>query len=50
MRPGIRTGLDYPCVDWGSNPKTGFEVELVKCADVKSAHRLGRSLYLAFTP
>lgn len=36
-------------VDLGSIPKTGFELESVKCADVRSTCRVGLSHYLAFT-
>ena len=36
-------------VDVGSIVWNGFEVEPVQCGDVRSAHRLGLSYYLAFT-
>ena len=36
-------------MDLGSISKNGFEVEIVRCDDLRSAQVLALSLYLAFT-
>ena len=45
----MKTRLAGRVVDVGSNAQTGFEVKLMQCGDVRSAHRVGLSLHLVFT-